>query len=90
MRKVYVVVGMTGEYSDGREWFVAAYLSEMAAANRVRECQLFANDVFTRRDEQWNNEEKWSALLKSGPDPSIQLDYTGTHYQISAVDLVDG
>lgn len=90
MRKVYIVSGSTGEYSDHQEWYVAAYLSEVAAANRVQECQLFANELMTRSDERYEDMDKWDAALRGGPDPGIQFDYTGTQYAVHPVDLVDG
>lgn len=34
-RLVYVVIGSCGDYSDGREWPVAAYETEQAAADAV-------------------------------------------------------
>ena len=93
MRKIYVVSGSTGEYSDRREWNVAAYFSEARAARRVVELDRVAKEIYQRTRgpapdlDAWSDEYK-QAIATSG-DPDMQIDYTGTNYYLAAIDIVD-
>lgn len=88
MKKVYVVMGTTGEYSDRNEWPVAAYMTEGQAAKRIVEQKRKAQEVRAsgrdRHDTGWT---EWSR--NETGDPGFQMDYTGTDYFMMEVDLID-
>ena len=80
MKKVYVVMGSTGEYSDHQEWMVAAYFNEALAAKRVVDCDRAASARFVDRFKNCDPDPL---------DPEMRLDYTGTKYSVYALDIVD-
>lgn len=45
---IYVVIGTTGEYSDHREWPVAAYFSEKLAQAHVIRATQRANELYAQ------------------------------------------
>lgn len=88
MNRIYVVIGSTGEYSDRSEWWVAAYHSEAAAAERVAKCTAFARE----NSMLWGEcSAEYDARLdiESPYDAGMSVDYTGVRYEFAAVDLVD-
>lgn len=90
MRRVWVVSGSTGEYSDRNEWLVAAFASEDAAKARI----IALDQRMQEMPQQWK-EGSWGehdgkmkehmALL----DPNFCIDYTGTRYFVSVVPFED-
>lgn len=82
-QKIWVVYGETGEYSDHSEWTVAAYTSEADAKAHA--------DAATK----WYGENGGKELRRylgtpaqANPhDPSMQIDYTGTEWNIYPVEL---
>lgn len=54
MDKIYLVRGQYGEYSDRREWTVAAYASEMLAREHVEQAGAYLRELRARRDSIWN------------------------------------
>ncbi len=88
MKKVYIIEGHTGEYSDRYSWTVMAYLdADKASAKqallteKLQEFGLgggFVGDWDMRN----NNAEKMREF-----DEKFSCDYTGTHYSIETVDL---
>lgn len=94
MRKIYVVMGSTGEYSDHREWPVCSYSSEKAAAQRVVDCTASAarfdkddDTVFDRYSLAFFDEEQKAAA--NPLDPQINVSYTGVQYSFFAIDLIE-
>jgi len=83
MKIIYVIQGSTGEYSDHREWNVAAYYSEMAAQAHVQHATLRANELLA---------EHGHYSLPDGAnehDKGMQCDYSGVRYSYSPVDILD-
>lgn len=90
MKKCWVVVGMTGGYSDRTEWLVKAFLDKERA-------EAFISDA-----DAWLLENKMSCLnekssdladyeirgeVKPPFDPDFRCDYTGSRYCLSECDL---
>lgn len=57
MKKIYVVFGTSGEYSDYREWPVACYEGEAMAIQHGDLATQYSEIVF----ENWRSSEKWPA-----------------------------
>lgn len=75
MKKIYLVRGFTGEYSDARDWTVCAYDNKEDAeehAKRAGEaCKNFKYDCLKKPKNKY--------------DPYFGMDYTGTEYHIEEV-----
>lgn len=91
--KVHIVIGSTGEYSDHKEWLVAAYLDEERAKKHVLEASAYAREVFAKYGE--GNYLDWFDLspeerTKSNPlDPGMDMDYTGINYHYETTNLIN-
>lgn len=90
---IYVVIGMTGEYSDRTEWMVRAYTNKEAAQAVVVEYTKKAKELEVRCRLPKDNPlyfNRYSAdlLRQQHPDPQFQMDYTGTEYYYEEVELV--
>ena len=80
---IHVVYGSTGEYSDHREWYVAAYYSESKAQNHVILATSRANELIAKHG---------AYEIPDGAnehDACMQADYTGTRYTYATVPLLD-
>jgi hypothetical protein len=83
---IYVIEGTTGEYSDHSEWFVCAYHSRERAEEHARKAMLRAKEIrgpvgslFHYHVPRGVNEF----------DPEMQMDYTGTDYNVCEVEVRD-
>ena len=75
MTSIYIVFGSTGEYSDHREWPVAAFLDESEAKEHVRRASLIAEALYKERKE---SNPGFSYEMSGSPyDPNIEMDYYG-------------
>jgi hypothetical protein len=91
MTKIYVVMGSTGEYSDGREWMVAAYTDEEKAKTHVELANARVRELGISFDDDsvlWQDRDKFAEAMKP-LDDQCQVDYTGTGYHLVDVDLLD-
>lgn len=87
-KQVFIVFGETGEYSDRKDWIVAAYTDEKLAEKHVElaECRLrelgLSEDLIPRNTKPRNAD--------FGPlDPSFMCDYTGTRYYLVGTEVSD-
>lgn len=78
MRKIHVVMGATGEYSDRGEWPVKAFLDLSRAQQLVLDAEGAVREIQTLERE------------KNPFDPDMKIDYTGTTYFIYDVMLDEG
>jgi len=88
MKTIHVVMGSTGEYSDRSEWPVLAFSSLEVAQTRVTLATQRAKEIEAQR------ESKYSLIseddnLKNEYDPDMRMDYTGTIYFITTVELCE-
>lgn len=83
MTQVYVVIGMTGEYSDHTEWPVKSFLNEESAKNYVQLCQRESDKI----EEEYNRTGKYKHNWGNCYDEHMQRDYTGTRYYYWSVPL---
>lgn len=85
MKKIFVVRGTTGEYSDRMEWISKAFNKEDDAKKFILFAEEKAREILTKAKKDdytyWYSEvaEKFfPEFLKL--DPHFQMDYNGTHY----------
>jgi hypothetical protein len=85
-RKIYVVMGETGEYSNRGEWPVLAFFDEAEAKERVIAASRRAKEIEARKDHRLSS---YRASLHglNEYDPKMDMDYTGTRYYIMTVTL---
>lgn len=86
-RKIFVVMGTTGEYSDRSEWPVAAVETEDEAKQYIAALERqYQNIPPSMKQDRWKNRDKVKALMTL--DPSFDEDYTGTSYFMCEVPFV--
>lgn len=84
-RPIHVVYGSTGEYSDHREWYVAAYLDEIKAQEHVTKAQQRGRELELEYDGR-----RWDVPSSANQyDPKMQMDYTGVRYAYATVPVLD-
>lgn len=92
-KKIWVVQGSTGEYSDHCEWLVCAFSEENDAKTFVEELSGLGRLAFEKRMEirktciDWETTIEGKALLAR--DPNASIDYTGIMYTAFEVSLAD-
>lgn len=100
--KINLSIGATGEYSDKRDWYVAATLSKDLAETILSKCQneyqkalvQCNNDIsefsyqFSRKYLVDNRDPKKDFGLIS--DPYFQVDNSGTSYYLITIPLIQG
>jgi len=82
MSKIFVVIGTTGEYSDRSEWLVLAFRDEEKAKEHVINATRRANEIQVTRPSQYSVAKELNEF-----DPNMSMDYTGTSYSYSEVEL---
>ena len=82
--KIYVVTGKTGEYSDRREWFVKAFVSEKRAAELVELAGARARELAVTGWRSWDDD---FPKQPNKHDPNMDMDYNGTHYVLDEIEL---
>jgi hypothetical protein len=82
-RKVYVVCGSTGEYSDHAEWLVAAYTNEKDAQRHVLLAAQEADCIKEERGNRYTSPREGSNRF----DANMRMDYTGTSYYYDTTEL---
>jgi hypothetical protein len=83
MKKIYVVIGTTGEYSDRTEWTVVAYTDEKLAQTHAQLAKARADEcalTWDRFNTSANPTNMW--------DEGMAIDYTGTDYTVAEVPLL--
>lgn len=91
-RTVYVVTGMTGEYSDRREWPAAVFADEREAQAFVQLATAHASLVAQQLADFRESDDPRAYcdeghILESPYDPAFQMLYNGTRYHYEAVPL---
>lgn len=87
-KKIFVIMGSTGEYSDRREWSVRAVSSKEAAISFVDQAEKIANEQEAIKYPP-SGDTNWEHQPVSALDPNFKMDYTGTSYFYYEVDLFD-
>jgi hypothetical protein len=83
--KVYVVIGLTGEYSDRDEWVVCGFTSEDKAKERVELATARARALFAEyKDSYWKEVDE-----KNEYDHAFKMDYTGTTYRYEELEVYE-
>lgn len=80
---VYIVVGMTGEYDDFREWAVAAFTSKRRAETWKKNCKRYAPRKKQAAGLLWSGRDE----LHNPYDPDMDVDYTGVSYYVTRARL---
>lgn len=87
-KTIYVVMGSTGEYSDRSEWAVAAVEGKDGAEQYVKALQRQYESIPPKlKRDRWSNSERIKAIMTL--DPCFDEDYTGTHWFLHEVPLVE-
>ena len=79
---IYIVQGMTGEYSDSIEWLVKAYRSQYAAEEHARKAMLRAMEIHKARPTRFHPSEGVNEF-----DPNCAVMYSVTEYTVLEVEL---
>lgn len=83
MKKLFIVMGTTGEYSDRTEWPVVAYEDEEEAEKHVDAATRRAKELEVGRGSRYELSDKERSVY----DPGMGMDYTGTDYYVLEVEL---
>jgi hypothetical protein len=86
-RKIYIVIGATGEYSDHSEWPVTwcKTLPEAESVVAKLNAEAAAFKQWDREQpDDWSYDER-DRRMKAMTDPSFACDYTGTTYHVWTV-----
>lgn len=94
--RIFVVMGTTGEYSDRTEWPVLAFTDKTAAEKLVVQASRRAAEIHNQPSNGLSYRVDLAMAEARGErleplnefDPEMQMDYTGTFYEILEVDLV--
>lgn len=81
--RIYVVIGMTGEYSDHRDWLVRAFASETRAQEFVDDVSRVARELYS----SVNRYDGHKLRGKNHLDPNMDCDYNGVRYHYCEVEL---
>ena len=85
---IWIVEGVTGEYSDHRDWLVASYLSEDDAKEHVAQATARASEIQLHPNYPGHHYgEEEDAELNNEWDSDMVIDYTGTRYRCYSVGL---
>jgi len=83
MRKAYVVMGATGEYSDREEWPVVAFYDLKKAEELVVKATQRAAELYKETESKY----KYPEFGSNKYDRGMRCDYTGTTYYIMDVKI---
>lgn len=80
---IHLVVGSTGEYENYHEWVVKAYRDRDKAVAHANLAEQEAERIFKK-----NGSRGYYGSDSPNPyDPNMDMDYTGTFYEIQTIDL---
>lgn len=74
---MFIVMGITGEYSDRSEWPVCIYDTEELAQKHAEEAEKQAARMFASASHRWDIVPDDEAKVW---DENMNFDYTGTSY----------
>ena len=89
MSIIYLVTGVTGEYSDFTKWNVKAFGSMDQAINFMEDINTVIQDTLKGEGQKNLDYTARSALEKAlkDLDPNVSIDYTGVDYEIEEIEL---
>lgn len=90
--RIYVVFGQTGEWSDHCTWPVKAFKHLDNAKELITKATASANEFFqaVESNEVCKYDLSLQDWAKVNPyDPKFSMDYTGTSYYYTVVELED-
>lgn len=85
--KIYVVIGVTGEYSSFQQWFIKAFKSRNQAENFEFACNLELRKAGLHYIDKNNERNTYEnrQTFNHPLDPNCQVEDTGTEYYIADV-----
>lgn len=83
---IYLVEGETGEYSDYRNWIVAAFVSRELAQKLAENANKRAQELGAK---DWSSKKYDDDAEKNEYDLNMDMDYNGTTYRVYPVELID-
>lgn len=84
---IWVIVGVTGEWSDRRQWTAGYCYTEQHARMIVRMYSALAREIDAYDFE--DDDDARQAAMDAHPDPHFDIDYTGTRYHFEAVNMIE-
>lgn len=81
MKEIWIVFGSTGEYSDFREWWVCACLTEQRAKEICDELNEWCRIKGFADGRNYDSDEKPEL------DPDFRADYSGTGYNYGKCEI---
>lgn len=86
--KIWLVQGMTGDYSDRDVWIVAAYTDAKAAQLRA---QALDERVRCKQYLDYDERHKAQQAIRADPrgDPYCRIVFPGTNYSVEKCELFD-
>lgn len=84
MKVVWIVYGMTGEYSDRSEWNVCGYPTEELAQRHADLAQARADELHRQYGSAYDIPANANQY-----DLGMRIDYTGTTYRVCMVEILD-
>lgn len=90
MKSVWVVIGETGEYSDRREWCVAAFGNEEAAEAFAKLCREEGGRAWEHYKRNGYDGEGWQQFLvldKAALELGAEPGFPGYEYSVVQVEF---
>lgn len=84
-KKIYVVMGRTGEHDDFRDWNVRAFFDKRKAEKLVKNCVAEYNRIKGMPGYRRFSTSTEDPRLKNKFDPDMDIDYNGTEYVIAEI-----
>lgn len=85
MKKIYIVQGSSGEYSDREEWLVCAYVNQQQAENHVLKATARAKELYAQIPDRWSSSQILAGANEY--DPAMRTHYAGTIYYVGETTL---
>lgn len=82
MRKIFIIEGTTGEYSDRSNWIVEAYADENAAKTQTEKLNRLVKEAEGTKESYYGAQFTNAFKKLQELDPCAAIDYTGTDYTV--------
>lgn len=91
MKKIYIVMGATGEYPEIEKWNVAAYTTKRECIKHVEAANDITLSFFIRNSSGDGESLSWNSIGKcENPyDPHMRMQSTGTNYYWEELELLE-
>lgn len=84
-KKIWVLIGNTGEYDSSTEWMVCAFYSKRSANTHLRKAQQRATEI--KRYYRFISGHRDNPKYQNEFDPGMAMDSSGTNYSLVQIEL---